>query len=184
MAYTCELSPGQRLHVDNIGEQTVVTLSSGSAGQQQQSTSRFTTGAWVQPPQMFGTEQGLIIQLTTAQGVQHLQLQGTQMSWMAGNPTLSNAQLMPMNTVSSTAGSSMPPMQPMQPMKPMQPMQPMKMGNMEMNANPMEMRMGNMEMRMGNMNGDAPKPKFCTQCGTPVKPNDRFCANCGHQLGA
>lgn len=24
--------------------------------------------------------------------------------------------------------------------------------------------------------------KFCSQCGQPVKPGDKFCAACGHQL--
>jgi hypothetical protein len=25
--------------------------------------------------------------------------------------------------------------------------------------------------------------KFCTECGTPVKPTDKFCASCGQKLG-
>jgi len=24
--------------------------------------------------------------------------------------------------------------------------------------------------------------RFCTECGTPVKPTDKFCASCGHKL--
>ncbi len=213
MAYTCELGPGQRIYLDNIGGQTAVTLYTGNGGQQQQSGSQFTTGAWTTPPEVFRTDQGVVIKLTTAQGVHHLQLQGNQMGWMTGSPSLGQAQQMQTSAVSTPPGGSMPTMEPMPamgsmspmtlqpiaappPMQPMQPMQPMKMGNMEMNANPMEMRMGNMEMRMGEAFGSSPaspsvsapasanQPKFCSQCGTSVKAGDRFCANCGHQLVA
>lgn len=196
MAYTCELGSGQRLYLDNVGEQTAVTLASSSAGQQQQSGSQFTTGVWTATPELFRTPQGVVIKLTTAQGTQHLQLQGSQLGMMSQSPALGNAQQMPISTGVAMPGSSMPsmapmtPMQPMTPMEPMQPMQPMKMGDMEMNANPMQMRMGNMEMQMGSAAASgsasgsttAGKAKFCSQCGTPVKPSDRFCANCGHQL--
>lgn len=188
MAYTCELGSGQRIYLENVGEQTAITLAAGSAGQQQQSGSQFTTGPWTAPPELFRTQQGVVIKLTTAQGTHHLQLQGNQLGMMSQSPSLGNAQQMQMSSDVSMPGNSMPPMQPMQPMQPMEPMQPMppmKMGNMEMNANPMQMRMGNMEMQMGNAASSASstgKAKFCSQCGTPVQPSDRFCANCGHQL--
>jgi len=202
MAYTCELGSGQRLYLENVGEKTAVTLASGSAGQQQQSGSQFTTGVWTSPPELFRTSQGVVIKLTTAEGTHHLQLQGQQLGVLSQSPALGNAQQIQMNSGVSVPGNAMPPMQPMssmepmQPMssmEPMQPMQPMKMGNMEMNANPMQMRMGNMEMQIGNAASSSAaksgasstgKAKFCSQCGTPVQPSDRFCANCGHQLNA
>lgn len=203
MAYTCDLGTGQRVYLDNVGDYTAVTLASGGPGQQQQSGSQFATGPWIAPPAMLRTEQGVVIQLTTAQGQQHLQLQGGQLGWMSSAPG-GNAQGMQLTQVASMPGSatmspmqpmgdSMPPpqaapmepMQPMQPMAPMQPMQPMQMGNMTMGTNPMEMRMGNMAMRMGEQQAAASesKRKFCSQCGAPVQPSDRFCASCGHQLG-
>ena len=205
MAYTCELGSGQRIYLENVGEQTAVTLASSSAGQQQQSGSQFTTGTWTTPPELFRTPQGVVIKLTTAQGTHHLQLQGNQLGMMSQSPTLGNAQQMQMSSGVAMPGNAMPPMgatqpmspmQPMEPMQPMQPMQPMKMGNMEMNANPMQMRMGNMEMQMGNAASSSAasssaassgaaspgKAKFCSQCGTAVQSGDRFCANCGHQL--
>ena len=205
MAYTCELGSGQRLYLDNSGAQTAVTLASGSAGQQQQSSSQFTTGTWTAPPALFRTQQGVIVQLTTAQGVHHLQLQGNQLGMMSQSPALGNAQQMQMSSGVAMPGNAMPPMQPMaspqpmqpmspmEPMQPMTPMQPMKMGDMEMSANPMQMRMGNMAMQMGNTASSsaasssaasAGKAKFCSQCGTPVQPSDRFCSNCGHQLNS
>ncbi len=39
----------------------------------------------------------------------------------------------------------------------------------------------------GNVNVNPTEPvgqrKFCTECGTPVKPTDKFCASCGQKLG-
>lgn len=185
MAYTLELGSDRRAYIDNAGDRTTVTLASGNAGQQQQSSSQFSTGAWTAPPKAFNTGQGIIIRLTTSTGTHHLQIQGNQMGVMSGSPAMGNAQQMQMSSGASMPDSSM------QPMQPMEPMQPMKMGNMEMNANPMQMRMGNMEMHMGRSPGGdnasssaGAKAKFCSQCGTPVAPDDRFCAQCGHRLNA
>lgn len=96
MAYTCELGSGQRIYLENVGEHTAVTLASSGAGQQQQSGSQFTTGAWTAPPALFRTPQGVVIQLTTAQGSHHLQLQGNQLGVMSQSPALGNAQQMQM----------------------------------------------------------------------------------------
>ncbi|MDB9529193.1 zinc ribbon domain-containing protein [Oscillatoria sp. CS-180] len=177
MAYTCEISSGQRLYLENSGEQTAVTLASSSTGQQQQSSSQFTTGAWTAPPEAFQTAAGVVIKLTTTQGVQHLQVQGNQMGLVTDHPVPGSAQQMQMSTNVAMPSNTMPPMESMPPM------QPMRMGDMEMSLNPMQMRMGNMEMQMGKSVKRSPgKTNFCSQCGTPVKPSDRFCANCGHQL--
>jgi predicted amidophosphoribosyltransferase len=49
----------------------------------------------------------------------------------------------------------------------------------------MQMKMGNMEMKMGDSSSDRSQQSgrhFCSQCGAAVKPDDRFCANCGHHL--
>ena len=39
----------------------------------------------------------------------------------------------------------------------------------------------------GNINVNSSEPvshrKFCTECGTSVKPTDKFCAGCGQKLG-
>jgi hypothetical protein len=178
MAYTCDLGSGQRLYLDNVGQQTAVTLASGGPGQQQQSGSQFTTGAWTHPPELFRTAQGVVVKLTTAQGPHYLQLQGNQWGSSTSGPNMASAQQMQTSQVAAMPGANvgathaprcspcsrcplMPtrhpnrpaqpaaaPMPAMQPM-PMQPMQPMTLGNMTLNANPMEMRMGNMAMSMG-----------------------------------
>ncbi|MGF1461043.1 MAG: zinc-ribbon domain-containing protein [Leptolyngbyaceae cyanobacterium] len=182
MAYTCELTPGQRLILANVGEQTTITLASGDGGQQQQASSQFTTGGWTAPPAIFQTGQGHLIQLTTQRSVQYFQVQGQQLQSLAQPPSLPNLEPVPMNSVADAAAA-------IPPLPPMAPLPPMRMDNMAMNAQPMQMRMDNMTMQKGNSRPEtaetqppSPGPKFCSQCGSAVQSGDRFCAQCGHQL--
>lgn len=180
MAYLCDLGNGQKIYLENQGNQTIVTSVSQSSGQQQQSSNQFTTGTWSSLPQVYQFPNGMLIKLTTAQGEYNLQIQGSNMVINQGLIDVGNAQTVPLQQAPETA-SNLPPMEPMQPLEPMKPMQPMTMGNMSMNMNPMEMKMGNMSMTMG----ETPKTgrRFCSQCGSPVKESDKFCASCGHRLG-
>lgn len=171
MPYVCELVTGQTLYLDNQGTQTLVTLASGSVGQQQQASSGYQTGTWTTPPQVYRTAGGMVVKITSTTGEYNLLIQGSSMS-LAGEISVENTQQLQTQPVEKMPVSSM------KPMEPMKPMQPLKMGNMEMNLNTMEMKMGNMELKMGSA-----KPRnFCSQCGAKVKPNDRFCASCGHTL--
>ncbi len=181
MAYTCDLGGGQHLYIDNIGDQTAVTLASGRPGQQQQSGSQFTTGAWTAPPELFRTEHGVVIKLSTNQGDQHLQFQAGQLGWMSSGHTLAHAQQMQTSQVAAMPKGTLPTMEPMQfsqpvssqvshapgaqpsstpsaapgmqPMEPMLPMEPMRpMQPMQpMQMGNMTMNANPMEMRMGNM---------------------------------
>ncbi len=187
MAYVCELGAGQRVYLDNQGVQTVVTLISSSLGQQQQASSSFTTGVWSTPPQVFQTPYGLVLKVTSEQGEKTLQIQGSSVSFIS-SILLKDSEQLPIQEVASLPVSPMSGMETIKPMTPMKmsPMEPMNlnMGNMQMSMNPMEMRIGNMEMRMGS---PAPQktpqtPRFCTQCGASVKPEDRFCSSCGHSI--
>lgn len=200
MAYLCNLGTGQQVYLDNQGTQTIVTIISGGPGQQQQASSGVSTGRWSEPPTVFRTDNGVILQINSETGKHFIQLQGSSMGVMSQSPSLSNAQQLQVQQTSSVSGQQqmepmepmepmkpMQPMQPMEPMKPMQPMQPMKMGDMEMSMNPMQMRMGNMELSMGkssksNQSQSGSGRHFCTQCGSPVQPSDRFCASCGNRL--
>jgi ribosomal protein S27AE len=165
MAIYSELPTGQRLYLDNQGTQTIVTLASGTVGQQQQSSSSFTTGVWTKEPQIQTTPQGVIIDIITATGTHSIQIQGTSISFSSPHTSQSSS-----STISTSFSGS-----------PMQPMQPMKMGNMSMNFSPMEMEMGDMKMKMGETK-TVSKRQFCSQCGAKVTESDRFCASCGHQL--
>ncbi|MBF2019358.1 MAG: zinc-ribbon domain-containing protein [Hydrococcus sp. C42_A2020_068] len=184
MAYVFELGTGQRVYLEDRGMQTVVTVSSGGPGQQQQSSSSIQTGKWTSPPELLQTPNGAVIKITTARGEHHIQIQGnsigvTSRSSGGGDRWMQGQQV---SSTSVSSSFSMPSMQPMKPMEPMNPMEPMKMGDMEMSANPMQMRMGNMEMRMGSATQTQVNRRFCSQCGAPVEPSDRFCSSCGHQL--
>ena len=180
MAYLCELGNGQRLYVESRGTQTIVTLASSQAGQQQQSSSGFPTGAWIAPPQVFQSPAGSILQLSTEQGIYSILIQGSSMGAIHDTPSVSGWQQLQVQQ-GSVPPSSMPPMEPMQPLE------PLKMGNMQMSLNPMQMQMGNMAMRMEPPASVSPTAqsstrRFCSQCGAAVKPEDRFCSSCGHQL--
>jgi hypothetical protein len=175
MAYQCELENGQTIFLDNQGNQTTVTISTQSRGQQQQSSSSFNTGTWTSPPAIYQTADRAIIKIKADRGESIISLQGNSLNITTTTPPLNDSQRLSVTQVSSQTTSSFKPMQPMQPME------PMKMGEMEMNLNPMKMKMGTMEMSMGDKS-PSQSPRFCSQCGSPVKSSDRFCSNCGYQL--
>jgi hypothetical protein len=182
MAYMCELGPGHNVYLENQGSQTIITSIVSSLGQQQQSSISVRTGNWTASPEMYRMPHGAILKITTAQGENFVQVQGSSMSSMTSAPSLSDAQQMQMAQIAGMPATSFIP--PMEPMQPIPPMQPMKMGNMEMGMNPMEMRMGNMHLTMGSVSEprQTQARHFCNQCGSATKPEDRFCSSCGNKL--
>ncbi len=198
--YKYELNPGQFLYLSNQGDNTTVTLSSGSAGQQQQSSNCFSTGTWAGAPQLYRIGQGVVVTIQTAGQTYYVQCQQGQIQ-MSNSPSaaitteIARTQPTAMEpTTSQMPGlSSMPAMTPMTPMPSMPPM--------KMNNNPMSMQLGNMSMSMGSK-GEAStaqqtpaqsasattretaqtKKQFCTQCGAPTEPTDKFCGACGNAL--
>ena len=188
--YLGNLGSGQQVYLENQGTQTIVTLFSSSPGQQQSQSNSFQTGFWVQPPALFRTASGVILQIHTQSGNHFVRLQTSGMTSVNETPSLSNAENIPLQQTEKNPAStmpSMPPMQPMEPMKPMEPikpMEPLRMGNMEMQMSPrMQMRMGNMELQMPPLGTETPaKGGFCTQCGNQLSAEDKFCGKCGHQV--
>ncbi|NES90130.1 zinc ribbon domain-containing protein, partial [Okeania sp. SIO2B9] len=142
MADKCNLSNGQQVYIEHQVMQTVVTLSSGSPGQQQQASTGFQTSKWTVVPTLFKTATGVILRIESEQGQSFVQLQAGGISTIGGTPTLSDAEVLSLQQVEATPSKSMPSMEPMKPME------PMKMGDMEMKMNPMQMRIGNMSMEM------------------------------------
>ena len=185
MIYLCDLGANQQLFIENQGSQTVVTLASSSRGQQQSQSSRFETGSWTEPPTLFRIDGNFLLRIESV-GRQHfIQLQANGFNLLQTTPSFVNADVMPLQQVSETTTTSQSSVQ-FKPMPPMPPMPPMKLGDMSMEFNPMEMRMGNMHMRMGE-DSEPESPvnstqRFCTKCGNSVKPDDSFCAHCGHKL--
>ncbi|MGG6238498.1 zinc-ribbon domain-containing protein [Nodosilinea sp. AN01ver1] len=175
MPYQYDLGFGQKIYLENSGSTTVITLASGSPGQQQQSGTQVQTGPWTEMPQAARTDSGVLLRCITAQGVFIWQVQGTQLR------TADTAAWSAQQAVSLQPTEAMPSVEPIKPMAPIEPMAPMTMGNMQMSAHPMTMQMGDMRLSMGN--ADTPKAKkFCTQCGSAIKAGDRFCGSCGHPL--
>ena len=166
MTYNWELETGQQISVDNQGAQTVVAISNTSAGQQQRTINSFNTGIWIVPPEMSIEPTGATLKITTFTGAVLIQVRGNSIQMQSTN----SGEHQSSTSSSSTFTTGM---------APMPPMQPMQMGNMQMNLQPMVMKMGDMELNMGATVG---KQTFCTQCGTQVKPVDKFCASCGHKL--
>ncbi|MBE9028896.1 zinc ribbon domain-containing protein [filamentous cyanobacterium LEGE 11480] len=210
MPYMCDISPNQTVFLDNPGDQTVLTCMSGQVGQQQQSSSSFTTGRWSNPPELWRSSQGLFIQIHGESGITIVQIQNNGLHVTSAQAIGQPAQTIPMQPVAAmpnmpTMQSMQPmppiqPMPPMQPMSPMQPMPPMNMSNMNSAPPAMQMQMGNMQMSMDNptnpkssssngvshsLNSSHSTPtqrNFCSGCGQPIRPNDNFCSSCGQKL--
>jgi hypothetical protein len=191
MAYIFYAGAGHQVIVENQGQQTAVATVSSGPGQQQSQRTSFTTGTWTAPPVAFRTPAGIVLEITTAQGQNFVNIAATGISTVSEAPNLAGAEELPAQQGGMPAVREMEPMEPMKPMSPMKPMapmkpispvEPMKMGDMEMRMNPMEMRIGNMSMSMGNPLSAGAGKNFCSQCGATVQPSDRFCTNCGHRL--
>ncbi|MBW4698222.1 MAG: hypothetical protein KME03_10075 [Aphanocapsa lilacina HA4352-LM1] len=132
--YVFDVGPGQMLVVSLQGEQTVLSLQSGSVGQQQSQQSGFPTGAWLVEPQAWQSHGTVRLRIQSQRGCFWLQVGHGQIG--AGSPPPQDALPVP-----SRAVSGPPRTRPAEPtMRPMAPVPPIK---------PMEMQMGNMAMRMG-----------------------------------
>ncbi|MDQ3621496.1 MAG: zinc ribbon domain-containing protein [Verrucomicrobiota bacterium] len=172
MTYDCDLDDGQQVVVENDGERTLVSLSSGDEAQRQSQSTGFDTGKWSKAPLLFRAGKDLVLRLETKEGAQFLRIRGRQIQRMRSEPDLEDAEELRLKKSGKIAG--MKPMQPMPPMKikPPKPLQSMR---------PMEMRMGDMYMSMGAEEAE-PEKRFCAHCGKPAKSEDRYCAHCGQKL--
>ena len=192
MRYRCEWATGQSVYLENVDDQTRVTLTNSSPGQQQQSSNHVQTGRWTAPPKVLQAAIGLVVKLLTAQGERFIYIQGNQVSTSKEAPSWGDAQPLPVHVDSTPAA-----MTPTPSMPPMQPLPPMNMGDMRMDQTAMTMQMGKMRMEMNPIeplskpssqtgvekpSTSAVQRNFCSQCGSTLKPSDRFCAHCGHRL--
>jgi hypothetical protein len=154
MAIQWDLGNGQSLYLENQNEKTLITLARDSRGQQQQSSSSFTTGSWQTLPQIYRVNGDIRIKITT-------EIQEYIFAIVNNGITLITDEKS-VQTLPIEQGQEMPKMP------------PMKMGNMSMDMSSMSMTMGNMSMSMGN--------KHCTQCGAKVSLDAKFCSECGNKL--
>ncbi len=123
MTYAYDLESGQRLIVQNDGDDTLVALSSGDEGQQQSQSTGFQTGKWAKTPELFQTRGGLVLRLETKNGMEYIRIRGSQIQSMRSEPDLENAEKLKLKK--SDENVAMKPMEPMRPMEPMKPMEPM-----------------------------------------------------------
>jgi hypothetical protein len=125
MAYACDIGNGQRLLVQNDGDNTQVALSSGDSGQQQNQSTGFTTGEWSKPPELFRTRENLVLRVEGKNGLRFIGVHGDQIESMRSKPKLESAEKLTLKESNENI-ARMKPMKPMEPMQPMEPMKPMK----------------------------------------------------------
>jgi hypothetical protein len=92
MAYIQDFGNGQRLLVENDGDNTQVALSSGDSGQQQNQSAGFNTGKWSKPPELFRTGDDIVLRLESESGVEFVGVHGHQIEKMGGEPDLKTAE--------------------------------------------------------------------------------------------
>src|SRR3984893_4604744 len=92
MTYTYDLGNGQRLLVENDGDDTQVALSSGDSGQQQNQSTSFNTGKWSKPPELFRTGDDIVLRLESKSGVEFVGVHGHQIETMSSEPDLKTAE--------------------------------------------------------------------------------------------
>ena len=197
-SYRCDLGNSRAIYLSNQGVLTMVTVYSGGAGQQQQSSQGFSTGEWTATPKLYQVGGGYVVTVFAEQTF-YFSVQGGQMQVSSGAngekvaQRVSELEPLPlvegeMPPASGMRGTEMKGMEPMMPMQPMT----MTMGNMSMSMG--EMRMGDMRLSAQaeagwgqggsaeGEEGEARQKKFCSQCGAKVQAGDRFCSQCGNQL--
>lgn len=199
MIYTGDLDSGQNIEIESADGQTRISLSSRSAGSQQQQSQSFSTGDWTSRPTLHRDRdaQGFVLRVQTAGGTHAMRISSAGISVLDAAPEPQGDEVSLRQLDQHT--EPMQTMKPMAPMQPLKPMAPMKMGDMEMK--PGEMRMGSMKMSLHDQSHAAPpaaeleapqvlaraeplKGRFCTQCGERAEAQDRFCHACGSRLRA
>jgi hypothetical protein len=189
MSYKYQSGAGSDIYLENQQEQTVIRVQSSGPGQQQAQSQSFATGEWTHLPLLFGTDNGLVVQIATAQSRFFFALNKGSIARLDADPALQNAKPLLLQETDKTAPHAAPldpmrPMNPMEPMKPIEPLEPLKPMLSMQPMKPMEMRMGNMHMSMGSAPQSVSYKRFCTQCGREASATDRFCAGCGHRINA
>jgi hypothetical protein len=91
MTYMHDIGNGQRLLVQNDGNDTRVALSSGDSGQQQNQSTSFSTGEWVKSPELFRTSQNLVLRIESESGAEFIGIHGNQIQSMR-EPDLKSAE--------------------------------------------------------------------------------------------
>jgi hypothetical protein len=113
MAYACDIGNGQRLLVQNDGDNTQVALSSSDSGQEQNQSTGFSTGKSSKAPELLRISENLVLRLESKSGVEFIGVHGNQIESMRSEPALENAEKLTLKELDENIVR-------MKPMKPMQ----------------------------------------------------------------
>jgi|ERR1700722_7184274 hypothetical protein len=105
MTYAHDLGNGQRLLVQNEGNDTQVALSSGDSGQQQNQSTGFSTGEWSKPPELFRISEKLVLRIESKSGPKFISIHSNQIESMGGEPKLENAEKLILNESNEANGA-------------------------------------------------------------------------------
>ena len=117
MAYRAELEAGRTLTLEQQDQQTLIRVEGGGQSQ----SAGFQTGAWRQPPRLFRTDAGLLIEIR-ADPVVYYRLEGDQLHSLDTAPALEGARETGLHEAPDGETKPMKGLEPMKPMKPMKPM--------------------------------------------------------------
>jgi hypothetical protein len=125
MNLTSELPGGGKISIQNKDGQTRIALDSSGGNSSQSQANSFSTGEWKGQPTLFKTSDGAIVQIEADGGKHFFEVKGTSIHSLDSEPSLGDAEKLPLHEAPDEEGSSMEPMKPMEPMKGMEPMKPM-----------------------------------------------------------
>src|ERR1700730_11253416 len=92
MTYAYDLENGQRLIVQNDGDDTLVALRSEDEGQQQSQSTGFDTGRWLRPPELFRSRGNLVLRLESKSGTEFVRIRGNQIQSMRSETGLKKGE--------------------------------------------------------------------------------------------
>jgi hypothetical protein len=103
MSFKYQSDAGSDIYLENQQEKTLMRVQSSGPGQQQGQSQSFDTGVWAQPPQLFKTGDGLIVQIVAAQGRFFFALNTGSIARLDMEPALQDARPLSLQKTDETA---------------------------------------------------------------------------------
>ena len=112
MSYVGELPGGAKIRVENVAEETRLTLEYNSGSGSQAQGSGFITGRWTLPPALYqlGNQTNVLI-VESASGRRFVSMNGTQIQSLSGPPDLADAETIPLQRKASEPAKPITPTQ-------------------------------------------------------------------------
>jgi hypothetical protein len=120
MNYQGQLQTGEKILLQNDGEQTHIQLQSGDEGKRESQGSGFETGKWKKTPTLFSSGEGAVLRIEGSDGEAFVEITGHGINRLSEAPNLDGAEEIELSeTDEELAEMHMKPMAPMKPMKPL-----------------------------------------------------------------